>query len=103
MVVYTRPFIDRQILSLLAGSIKRDLAISDTRIGLLQGLAFRLFYPFLGLPLARIAETRNRRNLIAIGVLFWSLMTALCSGARSFTTLFLARLGGDGGDATVVS
>ena len=54
MVCYTLSFIDRQILSLLVGSIKRDLAISDTRIGLLQGLAFGLFYTFLGLPLGRL-------------------------------------------------
>ena len=57
MVCYTLSFIDRQILSLLVGSIKRDLAISDTRIGLLQGLAFGLFYTFLGLPLGRLADT----------------------------------------------
>jgi len=101
MVVYTLSFIDRQILSLLVGSIKRDLAISDTRIGLLQGLAFGVFYTFLGLPLGRIADTRNRKNLITIGVLFWSLMTALCSGARSFTTLFLARMGVGVGEATL--
>lgn len=101
LVCYTLSFIDRQILSLLVGSIKRDLAISDTRIGLLQGLAFGLFYTFLGLPLGRLADTRNRRNLITIGVLFWSLMTALCSGARSFTTLFLARMGVGVGEATL--
>jgi len=101
MVCYTLSFIDRQILSLLVGSIKRDLAISDTRIGLLQGLAFGVFYTFLGLPLGRIADTRNRKNLITVGVLFWSLMTALCSGARSFTTLFLARMGVGVGEATL--
>ncbi len=101
MVCYTLSFIDRQILSLLVGSIKRDLAISDTRIGLLQGLAFGLFYTFLGLPLGRLADTRNRRNLITVGVLFWSVMTALCSGARSFTTLFLARMGVGVGEATL--
>jgi MFS family permease len=101
MVCYTLSFIDRQILSLLVGSIKRDLAISDTRIGLLQGLAFGLFYTILGLPLGRLADTRNRRNLITVGVLFWSLMTALCSGARSFSSLFLARMGVGVGEATL--
>ena len=93
MACYTLSFIDRQILSLLVGSIKRDLAISDTRIGLLQGLAFGLSYTILGLPLGRIADTRNRRNLITVGVLFWSLMTAACSGTRTFATLFVARMG----------
>ena len=68
---YTLSYIDRQILSLLVGPIKRDLGISDTRIGLLQGLAFSLFYTFMGLPLGRIADTRNRRNLIGGSVLVW--------------------------------
>ena len=39
MICYTLSFIDRQILSLLVGPIKRDLGLSDTRVGLLQGLA----------------------------------------------------------------
>src|SRR5262245_45216014 len=93
MLCNTLSFADRQILSLLVAPIKRDLALSDTRIGLLQGLAFALFYTIMGLPLGRIADTRSRRNLISVGVFFWSLMTALCSAARSFWSLFLARMG----------
>ncbi len=101
MVCYTLSFIDRQILSLLVGPIKRDLGISDTRIGLLQGLAFALFYTILGLPLGRIADTKNRRTLVTLGVLFWSVMTGLCSAAYSFSTLFLARIGVGVGEATL--
>jgi MFS family permease len=101
MVGYTLSFIDRQILSLLVGPIKRDLGLSDTRVGLLQGLAFALFYTVLGLPLGRVADTRNRRGLVALGVLFWSIATALCAGARSFGSLFLARMGVGIGEATL--
>jgi len=53
--LYVLSFVDRTILSLLVGSIKRDLGISDTRIGLLQGLSFALFYTIMGLPLGRLA------------------------------------------------
>jgi MFS family permease len=101
MVCYTLSFIDRQILSLLVGPIKQDLGISDAKIGLLQGLAFALFYTFLGLPMGWLADRRSRRNLIAAGVFFWSLMTALCSIAKSFGSLFLARLGVGVGEATL--
>jgi MFS family permease len=101
MACYTLSFIDRQILSLLVTPIKQDLGISDTSIGLLQGLAFALFYTLLGLPMGRIADRGSRRNLIAIGVFFWSLMTALCSIARSFWSLFLARIGVGVGEATL--
>src|SRR5580700_306402 len=82
--IYMLSFMDRQILSLLVGPLKRDLGISDTRVGLLQGLAFGLFYTFMGLPLGRIADTRSRRNLIAVGLVLWSLFTSLCSVARNF-------------------
>jgi MFS family permease len=101
MIVNALSFIDRQILSLLVGPIKQDLGVSDARIGLLQGLAFAAFYTLLGLPMGRIADRRNRRNLIGAGVFFWSLMTALCALARSFSSLFLARLGVGVGEATL--
>src|SRR5712691_1532753 len=101
MVCYTLSFIDRQILSLLVGPIKRDLGITDTRVGLLQGLAFALFYTLLGLPMGRFADRGSRRNLIALGVFFWSLMTAVCSVARSFWSLFFARMGVGVGEATL--
>jgi len=101
MVCYTLSFVDRQILSLLVGPIKQDLGISDARIGLLQGLAFGTFYTVLGVPMGRIADRGNRRNLIVAGIFFWSLMTALCSVARSFWSLFSARLGVGVGEATL--
>jgi MFS family permease len=99
--IYMLSFMDRQILSLLVTPMKRDLGISDTRVGLLGGLAFGLFYTLVSLPLGRIADTRNRRNLIAIGVLLWSVFTSACSLARSFWTLFLARMGVGVGEASL--
>lgn len=97
--LYMLSFVDRTILSLLVGSIKRDLAISDTRIGLLQGLSFALFYTIMGLPLGRLADTRNRRNLVAGSVIVWSLFTGACSAAKSFWSLFLTRIGVGVGEA----
>ena len=97
--LYMLSFVDRTILSLLVGSIKRDLGISDTRIGLLQGLSFALFYTIMGLPLGRLADTRSRRNLIAAGVVVWSLFTSACSVAKSFWSLFFTRIGVGVGEA----
>lgn len=98
---YMLSFIDRQILSLLVGPIKRDLVISDTRVGLLQGLAFALFYGSAGLPIGRLVDTRNRRTLVMVGVAVWSVFTSGCSIARSFWSLFLARIGVGVGEATL--
>jgi len=101
MVCNTFSFIDRQVLGLLVPPIKAELGLSDTQIGLLQGLAFGIFYTLLGIPMGRIADHGQRRLLVATGVFFWSLMTALCAGARSFGTLFLARMGVGVGEATL--
>jgi MFS family permease len=101
MLCNTLSYVDRQILGLLATPIKLELGISDTRIGLLQGLAFALFYTLLGMPMGRIADRGSRRNLTAVGVFCWSLMTALCAAAYSFWTLFLARMGVGVGEAAL--
>ncbi len=101
MLCNTLSFIDRQILGLLVTPIKAELGISDTAIGLLQGLAFGIFYTLLGLPMGRIADRSNRRNLVAAGIFCWSLMTAACALAYSFSTLFLARMGVGVGEASL--
>jgi MFS family permease len=101
VLAYTFSFIDRQILGLLVTPIKRDLNIGDFEVGLLGGLAFALFYTFLGLPIGRLADRANRRNIIAAGIAFWSAMTAVCGLAKSFWALFLARMGVGVGEAAL--
>ena len=98
-VIYMFSFVDRQILSLLVPQIKRDLGVSDTQIGLLQGLAFALFYTFMGLPLGRMIDTYNRRNLVTVCIVVWSIFTAGCAATKSFLSLFLARIGVGVGEA----
>lgn len=101
MICYTYSFIDRLILAFLVTPLKHDLQLSDTQIGLLQGLAFSLFYSILSIPFGLAADRVNRRNLIAAGVLVWSLMTSLGSVARSFVTLAFTRTGVGLGEAAL--
>ncbi|OEY70912.1 hypothetical protein BI198_03005 [Rheinheimera salexigens] len=101
MLCYALAFIDRQILSLLVDPIKADLGISDTQFGLLQGLAFALFYTFVGLFLANLADKKKRVKIIAIGVAAWSVMTAMCGLSKSFFHMFLARVGVAVGEAAL--
>src|SRR4051794_5131799 len=77
-MVYFFSYMDRQILSILVELIKADLKLSDTQMGMLGGLAFAVFYAGLGIPVARFADKSNRRNIIAVSLALWSLMTALC-------------------------
>ncbi len=99
LVVYTFNFIDRQILTILMEPIKADLGLSDSALGLITGFAFALFYATLGIPIARYADGSNRRNLIAIALSVWSLMTALCGIAQNFWHLLIARIGVAVGEA----
>ena len=94
-------FLDRMIMGLLVGPIRESFAISDTQYSLLAGLAFSLFYAVMGLPLARIADLGNRRNLISAGIAVWSFMTALCGLAHGYWTLFAARVGVGVGEAAL--
>lgn len=102
MVAYLFSYVDRQILSMLVGPIKADLGLSDTEISLLHGLAFALFYTVFGIwPIGTWADKGNRRNIIAVGVFFWSLMTAVCGRMTSFAGLFAARVGVGVGEAAL--
>lgn len=101
MFLYMFSFLDRTIIVLLIEPIKRDLHLTDTDVSLLYGFAFAVFYTLMGIPIARLADTKNRTRIIAIGVLFWSVMTAFCGLAKNFTMLFLARVGVGVGEAAL--
>ena len=94
-------FLDRQVLSLLVPAIERDLHISDTQMSYLIGLSFSLFSTVLGLPIAWWADRANRRNVMAIGVALWSLMTMACGLASTYSRLLLSRIGVGVGEATL--
>jgi MFS family permease len=101
MLMYIFSFIDRTAISLIVEPMKRDLQISDTQIGMLQGLAFALLYTFLGLPIARLSDRHSRRGIIAAGVFIWSIMATSCGLARTALQLFVARIGVGVGEAAL--
>ncbi|MDB2510191.1 MFS transporter, partial [Pseudomonadales bacterium] len=94
-------FVDRFMLSLVVGPLKRTFDLSDTEVGLLQGLAFGVFYTLLGIPIGRLADRYNRRTIVGWAVALWSLMTALFGLARNYTELFLCRMGVGVGEAAL--
>jgi MFS family permease len=101
MVAYVLSFVDRQILNLLVGPIRRDMGLNDTEMSLLLGLSFAMFYSIAGIPLGRVADTKSRRGLIFWGVMFWSLMTAACGVARFYWQFLLFRVGVGAGEASL--
>jgi MFS family permease len=100
-VAYVFSFIDRQILNLLVGPIRRDLGISDTKMSLLMGFSFAVFYSFFGIPLGRLADSKSRRTIIAVGMVLWSMLTAGGGLAKYFWHFLLLRMGVGGGEAAL--
>ncbi len=95
-------YIDRQILNVMIGPVKRDLGgISDTQVSLIMGLAFTLVYNALSIPMGRLADRADRRKLMVWGIAGWSVMTAACGVANQYWQLFLARMGVGIGEATL--
>lgn len=92
-------FVDRQILGVLLEPIGQEFELRDSYLGLLSGIAFAAFYAVLGIPIALLADRRNRRNIIVVCITVFSLMTTLCGLAQNFLQLFLARVGVGVGEA----
>ena len=72
----TFAFVDRQALALLVQPIKEDLQVSDTAMSLLYGLSFTMFYVLVGIPVARLADRANRRNIVAAAMPTISILPA---------------------------
>jgi MFS family permease len=99
LIIYTLNFLDRQVVNILAEPIKRDLGLADWQLGMMTGLAFAIFYTVLGIPIARMAETKNRPFIIGASVAAWSAFTVLCGFTQNFWQLILARIGVGVGEA----
>lgn len=92
-------YLDRLIMGLLLEPIKLEMQFTDTQMGILNGLAFALFYIVMGVPIGRLVDTRNRAKVLAACVMLWSAACMSCGLAMSYFTLFLARVGVGIGEA----
>ncbi|MFT7461282.1 MAG: MFS family permease, partial [Planctomycetota bacterium] len=92
-------YLDRLVMGFLVDPIKNDLGFSDTQMGMLNGLAFTVFYVLMGIPLGRLVDVKNRKIVVSVCIIIWSCMTAFCGLARNFTMLFIARAGVGIGEA----
>ncbi len=97
--IYIINFLDRQVINILAEPIKEELGLADWQLGLMSGLAFAVFYTVLGIPIARLAERKNRAFIIGTAVAVWSGFTALCATAGNFWQLVAYRIGVGVGEA----
>ena len=98
-LIWSANYLDRQIFSILLQSIKTEMGLTDTQLGLVSGLAFSVFYATFGLPLAYLADRVNRKRLIICALSLFSIMTYVCGLAQNFWQLLLARMGVGIGEA----
>lgn len=101
LLIYIFSFMDRQILNLLVRPIKSDLGISDTQMSYLMGFSFAVFYAVFGLPLGRMADSVNRKGLIAVGLALWTAMTAGCGLVKVYIQFLIMRIGVGVGEASL--
>ncbi len=90
--VYVLNFLDRQLLSILAKPIQDTLHISDGQLGLISGLYFAMFYCFIAIPVAWLADRTNRVAVLSIACAIWSAATIACGLARTYPQLVVARM-----------
>ncbi len=102
LLAYVFSIMDRQVLSLLVGPIQQSLHVNDTWMGMLHGFTFAAFYSLAGLPIARLIDRGNRRQVITIGIGLWCLATAASGLATEFWHLLLARVGVAVGEAVLL-
>lgn len=95
-------YVDKNIIGVLLEPIKAEFQVSDTRLGLLSGISFALFYATLGIPVARWADRGDRRLIVTLSLSAWSAMTVICGLANSFWQLALARFGVGAGEAGAI-
>lgn len=100
-IAYIFSYIDRSIIGLLIEPIKKDLQISDEYVGYIIGPAFAIFYATMGLPLGYLSDRVDRTKLLAVGIVVWSIATAMSGFATSFVWLFIARMLVGIGEATL--
>jgi MFS family permease len=98
-LVYTLSIADRYVVSTVLDPIKNDLHLTNLGVSLLTGMAFGVFYIVLGFPLSWLIDRYNRRRIVAVCLVLWSAMTAVCGLARTSFEFFLARVGVTIGEA----
>ncbi|MFD1788274.1 spinster family MFS transporter [Sphingomonas floccifaciens] len=102
-IIYALNFLDRTILSVVLPLIKQDLHLSDTMLGLITGFAFVLLYSGLAVPIARLADRSNRRNILAVGCAVWSAMTVATGLVQNVAQLALSRFLMGAGEAAGIA
>lgn len=100
-LLYVLSMIDRNLLTVLAVPVQKDLQLSEVQLSLLFGASFAITNALAGLPFGSVVDRSSRRTLIACGLTLWSLSTVVCGLSRTFASLFVGRMGAGAGEASL--
>ncbi|GAC1317303.1 MAG: MFS transporter [Collimonas sp.] len=93
--------LDKNILVLMVGPIRRDFGVSDVQISFLIGAAFAIANIAVSLPAGWLADRCDRRLTIAAGVMVWSIAVAANAAASAFIMILVARIVVGGAEALI--
>lgn len=93
--------LDRGIINLLVEPIMQHYQLSDTQFGALQSVAFGAFYVVMAIPLGIVADRWQRRIVVGAGVTIFSVCALMTGLSKTFTQLFVSRMGVGFGEASV--
>ncbi len=98
-LVYAVNIADRYVVATVLEPIRLEFGLSDSGVAWLTGVTLAFFYISVGLPIAKIADRSNRRNIVAAAMILWSAMTALLGVTQNYWQFLLARIGVGVGEA----
>ncbi len=92
-LIATVQFFDRALFVVIMEPIKQEFALSDSQLGVMAGLSYAAAFALAGIPLGRLADRTNRRNMLAGLLAVWAVMVGMAGSAGNFITLIAARIG----------
>eukprot|EP01052_Picozoa_sp_SAG31_P019536 SAG31_NODE_1429_length_8390_cov_2.259076_1_plen_294_part_00 len=88
--VFSIEWIDRSLLVIALEPIKVDLGLVDQQVGIVAAMS-HWTAALVVLPVARLADSFSRRDIIACSILIWALGTATSGCVGSYLGLLLTR------------
>lgn len=101
-ILFVVSYVDRYMLALVAAPVAKDLALTDTQLGLLLGLGFAVLFCIAGFPVAHFLDKYDRIKIVSVGVLIWSASTVASAFVGSFGLLLFFRSGVAMGEAVLL-
>ncbi len=93
ILTMTLGYIDKQVIVFVVDPLRATFDLTDAQMGLLQGFSATLFIALMSMPFGWAVDRWNRRNILVVCMLTWSVMTVATGLAQSYEAVFMTRVG----------